>query len=216
MASLTVWGRRNAFNVQKVLWFLDELGVSFSHRDAGGSFGGLSSPEFLAMNPHGRVPVVRDGDVVVWESHAILRYLAACYGGERFWPLSPADRVRVDEWMDWAQATLQPDFMKLFWSFFRTPEAHRDARQIQAAQEACKRHFLLLDVWLGRHLYLAGPEFTLADIPAGTALYRYFEMGLDVACHPHVMEWYARLAERQAYRKHVTVPFDELRGRLAF
>ncbi|MCC5812901.1 MAG: glutathione S-transferase [Ectothiorhodospiraceae bacterium] len=216
MASLAVWGRRNAFNVQKVLWFLDELGVPWSHHDAGGAFGGLGSPEFLAMNPHGRVPVVKDGNQAVWESHGILRYLAASYGGERFWPSTPGDRAHIDGWMDWAQTTLQPDFMKLFWSYYRTPEEQRDRNQIQAAQQACEHHSHLLDDWLDGRPYLAGEEFTLADIPAGTALYRYFEMGLETVRPPNVMSWYARLADRPAYRKHIMVPFRELRGRLQF
>ena len=211
-----VWGRRSAFNVQKVLWLLDELEVPFSPRNAGGAFGGLGSPQFLAMNPHGRVPVLSDGDHVVWESHAILRYLAATYGRERFWPAAPAARTRIDGWMDWAQTTLQPDFMRLFWSFYRTPEEQRDWEQIQAALKACDQHFRLLDRWLEGRSYLAGAEFTLADIPAGTALYRYFEMGLEVARHPNVVSWYAHLSERPAYREHVMVPFDELRGRVQF
>ncbi len=216
MSSVAIWGRRSAFNVQKVLWFLDELGLLYSHQDAGGAFGGLGSPEFLAMNPHGRVPVIKDGNQAVWESHAILRYLAASYGGERFWPSSPGVRAHIDGWMDWAQTTLQPDFMKLFWNYYRTPEEQRDRNQIQAAQQACEPHFRLLDDWLDGRPYLAGEELTLADIPAGTALYRYFEMGLETVRPPNVMSWYARLADRPAYRRHIMVPFEELRGRLQF
>lgn len=216
MTPLTVWGRRSAFNVQKVLWFLGELGITFTHHNAGGSFGGLSSPDFLAMNPHARVPVLKDGELIVWESHAILRYLAATYGGEGFWSASPAVRARIDGWMDWAQTTLQPDFMRLFWGFYRMPTPQRNNTQIKAAQAQCDQHFRRINEWLGQYPYLAGPEFTLADVPAGTALYRYFEMGLDVVCHSHVMEWYARLAERSGYREHVMVPFGELQGRLEF
>src|SRR5436305_1023582 len=108
---LTVWGRLNSFNVQKVLWLVGELALPFEHVSAGGAVGGLDTPEFREMNPHGRVPVIRDGDVVVWESHAIMRYLAARYGQGRFWSDDPADRSIADRWMDWAQATLQPDFL---------------------------------------------------------------------------------------------------------
>ena len=108
---LKLWGRRNPFNVQKVLWLLAELELEHDHIDAGGSFGGLDEPAFRAMNPHGRVPDIDDGGVVVWESHAILRYLAACYGPASFWSDDAAERFQADRWMDWTLATLQRDFM---------------------------------------------------------------------------------------------------------
>lgn len=104
---LKVWGRGSSFNVQKVLWLVGELGLSHRHIPAGGDHGGLDEPSFLAMNPHGRVPVIDDGGVMVWESHAILRYLAARYGGSEWWPASPVDRAQADGWMDWAQTALQ-------------------------------------------------------------------------------------------------------------
>ena len=108
---LKVWGRRSSFNVQKVMWLVGELGLEHEHIDAGGSFGGLDTPDFLAMNPHGRVPVIRDGEVTVWESHAVLRYLAARHGAGQFWPDDPAMRAAIDGWMDWSQTALQPDFL---------------------------------------------------------------------------------------------------------
>lgn len=216
MSTIIVWGRRSAFNVQKVLWMLGELAIEFDHRDAGGSAGGLDRPEFLAMNPHGRVPVIADGQVIVWESHSILRYLAATYGSGSLWSESPALRSAADRWMDWSLATLQPDFMKLFWGAFRTPESERDQAAIRAALSACDRHFRMLDAQLESQPFLAGSELTMADLPAGTSLYRYFEMGIDVPRPPHVCAWYSRLAARPAYREHVMVPFEELRGRLQF
>jgi hypothetical protein len=108
---LKIWGRRSSFNVQKVMWLIGELDLAHEHIDAGGSFGGLDSPAFLAMNPHGRIPVIRDDDATVWESHAVFRYLAARYGAGRFWSNDPAVRAGVDGWMDWSQTALQPDFL---------------------------------------------------------------------------------------------------------
>ncbi|WP_198588816.1 glutathione S-transferase N-terminal domain-containing protein [Alloalcanivorax mobilis] len=151
-----VWGRRSAFNVQKVLWLLDELALAYQHRDAGGEFGGLDEPAFLALNPHGRVPVLQDGAVVVWESHAILRYLAAQYGDADLWGPSPAQRSLADRWMDWSQTTLQPAFMALFAAFYRTPAEHHDARRIAEAVAECERHFELLAGW--RPLYPGGRD----------------------------------------------------------
>jgi glutathione S-transferase len=211
---LKVWGRRSAFNVQKVMWLIGELGLPHERVDAGGSFGGLDSPAFLAMNPHGRIPVVDDDGVIVWESHAIIRYLSARHAAGGLWPEDPARRSHADRWMDWAQATLQRDFMGLFWGFHRTPEPMRDWSLIRDRADRCARHFALLDRHLADRPFLAGDRLTVGDLPAGTALYRYFELELPRPPVPHVEAWYARLAERPAYRRHVMVPFGELRGRL--
>lgn len=210
---LTVWGRRSAFNVQKVLWLAGELGLAHRHVEAGGAHGGLDHPDFLAMNPHGRVPVIDDAGWVVWESHAILRYLADRHGAAAMWPSDPAARSRSDCWMDWAQTALQPAFMDLFWGFYRTPEALRNRVAIEDALTRCARHYALLDRWLADRPYLAGERFTLADIPAGTSLYRYLTLEVERPELPNVRAWYDRLALRPAYRAHVMAPYDELRGR---
>jgi glutathione S-transferase len=103
---------------------------------------GLDAPAFLAMNPHGRVPVIEDGDATVWESHAILRYLAARHGAGQFWSDDPVARARVDGWMDWSQTSLQPDFLVgVFWGFYRTPEDKRNWPAIRASLARCTRHF---------------------------------------------------------------------------
>jgi len=211
-----LWGRRSAFNVQKVLWTAAELGLDFEHVEVGGAAGGLDTREFLAMNPHGRIPVLSDGESVIWESHAIVRYLAARYGVGTLWPEDPVARSHADRWMDWSQTTLQPDFMALFWGFYRTPEAQRHAKRIEAAAQSCVAHFEKLDTHLAERPFLAGDAFTMGDVPAGTSLHRYFEMGFPVPKLPHVHAWHARLAEHDAYRVHVERPFDELRGRLDF
>jgi glutathione S-transferase len=211
-----LFGRRSAYNVQKVLWALGELGLPHENVEAGGAAGGLDTPEFLALNPHGRVPVLVDGETVVWESNTIVRYLAARYGAGRLWPDDPAERSLAERWMDWELATLQPDFMALFWGFFRTPEARREAEPIARAARRCAADFAQLDAQLAQAPFLAGERFGIGDIPAGTALHRYFEMGAEVPHPPHVRAWYERLAARPAYREHVMRPFEELRGRLSF
>ena len=212
---LTIWGRPSSFNTQKVLWLADEMGLAYRHIPAGGSFGGLDTPEFLAMNPHGRIPVIDDDGTVVWESHAILRYLAARHGNGRFWRDDPAERSRIDAWMDWSHTRLQPDFLNgVFWGFYRTPERLRDAGAVAKSVARCTADFRLLDQVLGGRPYLGGGAISLADIPAGTALYRYFELDIERPSVPNVEAWYRRLRERPAYRARVMLPFDELRGRL--
>lgn len=214
---LKVWGRRSSFNVQKVLWLVGELELAHEHIPAGGSFGRLDEPTFRALNPHGRVPVLEVGDVVVWELHAILRYLAARYGRGNFWSEDPATRAQVDGWMDWSQTALQPAFLNgVFWGYYRTPEALRNWPAIRNSLDRCADLFGLLDRTLGERPFITGDKLSLADIPAGTSLYRYFELDIQRPALPNVQAWYQRLQQRSAYRQNVMIPFEELRGRLDY
>jgi glutathione S-transferase len=213
---LTVWGRRNAHNVQKVTWLVGELGLAHRHVPLGGGFGGLDDPAFLTMNPHGRVPVIDDDGVVVWESHSILRYLAARYGKHTFWSEDPGERSRAERWMDWNLASLQPAFMDLFWGFYRTPDAERDWPKIRDALARTAHAMEQLDRQLAGRAFLAGDSLTLADVPAAVSLYRYFNLEIERPPLPNVETWYGRLSERPAYRTHVMIPFADLRGRLAY
>jgi glutathione S-transferase len=179
------------------MWLVGELGIEHRHIEAGGRFGGLDAPEFRAMNPHGRVPVIDDNGAIVWESHAVLRYLAACYGRGSFWSHDAATRSLSDRWMDWAQTSLQPDL-------------HAIKERINKSA----KHFQLLDRWLADRAFMLGDQLTLADIPIGTHLYRYFNLDIERPSVPNVEAWYQRLQDRSAYRMHVMIPFDELRGRL--
>jgi len=119
--------------------------------------------------------------------------------------------------MDWSQTALQPDFLNgVFWGYYRTPEAQRDLPAIERSLGRCTAHFRLLDGILQARPFLAGDELSLADIPAGTALYRYFELDIPRPDLPHVAAWYDRLRRRPAYREHVMLPFGDLRGRLEY
>jgi glutathione S-transferase len=215
---LQVWGRRNSSNVQKVMWLIGELDLPHEHIPAGGSFGLTQSAEFLAMNPHGRVPVIKDSDgTIVWESHSILRYLAARYGSPRFWSEDAGRRSQADRWMDWSQSSLQPAFLTgVFWGFYRTPEALRNAKSIDENLGRCAQYFQLLDRVLAERPFIAGDSLSLGDIAAGSNLYRYFELDIKRPDVPNVEAWYERLQLRPAFREHVMVRFDELFGRLDF
>ncbi len=213
---LKIWGRRNSINVQKVMWAVGELGVEHEHIDAGGPFGKLDTEEFEQLNPNRRVPVIDDGGTVVWESHAIVRYLAAKYGAGALWPEDPGLRARGDMWMDWVTADLQPAFIGVFWNFYRTPEAQRNWNVIRQGIARSTILFRLLDRHLEGKRFIAGDSFTMGDIPAGTQLYRYFELEIDRPGLPNVEAWHQRLQEREAYRTHVMVPFENLKGKLSF
>lgn len=214
---LKLWGRRSSANVQKVLWLVGELDLPHDLIPAGGDFGGLDDPAFRAMNPHGKVPVIADGAVVVWESHAILRYLAATYGENRFWSADPAVRAPLDGWMDWAQMALQPAFLTgVFWGGYRTPRAQRDTAAVARALELTAQGLARVDARLADGPFVGGQALSLADIAIGTHLYRYFELEIERPALSHLQAWYDRLQDRPAYREHVMVPFAELEGRLAF
>ena len=213
---IEIWGRANAYNVQKVLWMLRELELEFRHHDVGSVDGELESPGFLRLNPHARVPVIRDGEAVIWESNTILRYLAARFDSGGLWTDDAFERSLAERWMDWELATLQADFIDLFWGFYRTPEDARDTAAIAGAARRCARDFEALERQLQATPYLGGARFGIGDISCAVCLYRYFEMGFEVPRPGQVMRWYARLSERPAFRETVMTAFDELRGRLEF
>jgi len=214
---IKVWGRRNSLNVQKVLWLVGELNLPHERVDAGGPFGRLSEPQFGALNPNRLVPVLEDDGLAIWESHSILRYLAARYGGEEYWPADAGARSVFDRWMDWCQAHWQPAFLTgVFWGFYRTPEPGRDWNAIKRSIGLCSELMRIVEADLKERSYLAADRITLGDIPLGTSLYRYFELEIDRPSLPRVEAWYARLKGRPAYREHVMVRFDDLKGRLAF
>lgn len=215
-AILTLWGRASSANVQKTLWALEELQLPFSHRLVGGAHGGLDDPAYLAMNPNGLVPVLQDGALTVWESHATLRYLAAQYGQETLWRSDPAERALVDQWTDWTATTFQPGWIALFWLLVRTPRDQHDDKAITAAFAKTASALRILDANLIERDYLAGDRLSYADIAAGVALYRWFSMDITRPAMPGVENWYRRLQERPAFRKTVMVSYAELVGRLAF
>jgi len=213
---LELWGRKNAYNVQKVVWILAELKLEYLHHDVGSMAGDLDSAEFLALNPHARIPVLRHRDAIIWESNSIVRYLSAAYGCGTLWSENALDRSCADRWMDWELSKLQPDFIDLFWGFYRTPPEARNQQAIATAQHRCAQHFELLDRHLESRPFLAGETFTMGDIPVAVCLYRYFQMGLAVDQPEHVQQWYQRLAQRRAFADTIMIPFDELKGRLDY
>ena len=134
---LTIWGRANSVNVQKVLWCLHELDLAYDRIDAGMQFGKNNEAAYLAMNPNGRVPTLVDGDFVLWESNSVMRYLCMAYGqNSPIYPQAPRERAAVDRWLDWTLSTLQPVDRPVFWALVRTPAEKRDMAAIQKDVEA--------------------------------------------------------------------------------
>ena len=210
---LKIWGRANSINVQKAMWAVGELDLPHERIDVGGKFGGLDDAGYLTMNPNALIPVIDDGGAVVWESNAIVRYLAAKYGEGSLWSTEPELRARADQWMDWMQTTLIHPFMGLFVGLVRTPPGDRDPPAIEAAAARLIECYRVLDRHLESRPYLAGDDFTMADIPAGATLYRYYDMEIERPELKHLGDWHDRLSARPAYRTHVMVSYDDLRAR---
>lgn len=210
---LTVWGRANSSNVQVLMWCIGELGLEYVRHDVGHRFGGTDTPEFIAMNPNRTVPVMRDGDgAPMWESAAMVRYLAARYGSGGFWPDDLAARAEVDKWAEWAKINVALAFTgPVFWKAVRTAEKDRDADLIRANVAVLEKRLGLAEAQLGRHGFLAGSELTVADIHLGGVLYRYYDIDIERADLPRLAEYYARLTERPAFREHVMVSYEALR-----
>lgn len=203
---LRIWGRTSSINVQKVMWTVGELGLAHERLDAGGAFGGLDSEAYGRLNPNRRIPVLEDGGTVVWESNAIVRYLAAKHGAGTLWAEDPARRSMADRWMEWQVTTLLPPLHPIFWGLIRTPEQERDMAAIEAAAKAIQPLWRLLDEHLARSCFVAGDDFSMGDIPLGCAFWRYLNLDVERPSLPNVQLWFAELKKREAYRRHVMLP----------
>ena len=209
---IRVHGRKTSSNVQPIMWLCAELGLEVERLDVGGAFGGNDTPEYLAMNPMGRVPVLQDGDLTMFESQAILRYLAAQYGCDAVW--HPSARVRAvhDMWMEWAKLNVAMEFnYKVFWQLVRTPASGRDHALVRSGVEAVHRLMPMADARIARHGWLADEAISLADFTFGVQLYRYYTVDFERPATPHLDDYYARLQEREAYRTHAMISYESLR-----
>ncbi len=213
---LKILGRTTSFNVQKVLWLADELSLEYEHIELGGKFGGLDSEEFALLNPMKKVPVLVDEQHSIWESHTILRYLAAKYGDTTWYPDSAFKRSLYERWLDWSQTIFQPAFMAVFWGYYRMPANKRNMAVVQSKLEKCCSCLEIVNNQLSTFTFLAGDAITLADISVGAILYRLTEQGLDISLPENVNSWYQKLKLRSGYQKWVMSDFSELKGREEF
>lgn len=204
---IKIWGRKNSVNVQKVLWCCDELELSYERVDAGGTFGGTRKPEYLAMNPTGLIPTIRDDGFTLWESNSIVRYLAAKHGAGTLWPEDPAARALAEKWMDYQLGTVWVSFRAAFLGLVRTPPEERDLDQIRASLESTEAALAILDAHLASEDYVAGVNLTVGDIALGTTVYRWLNMDIQRPKMPNLETWHERLSNRTAYQTNVMVPF---------
>lgn len=205
---ITLWGRNNSTNVKKVLWTLEELGIPYNQILAGLEHGLNHDAEYLAMNPNGLVPLLRDDktDLILWESNTIVRYLLAEYGQDSLWIADPARRAQGEKWMDWANGSLSPAHRGILMGLVRTPPEKRDMAAIAASKKACDEQFAILDSALAQSPWLSGDAFGAGDIAVAPFVYNLFNATDGWTPRPHLQAWYQKLTERPAYRKAVMIP----------
>jgi glutathione S-transferase len=209
---LKIWGRASSSNVQKVMWAVGELGLPHERIDAGGAFGRLDTAEYQAMNPNRLVPVLDDDGFTLWESNAIVRYLAETYGRGTLASQDRKSFAHADQWMDWTATTAQPLIITtIFWGLIRTPAADRNHAALAAAIKTAGEKLGLLDAHLAGRDYVGGATLSMADIPIGSLMYRYYTLPIDRPKLPNVEAWYARLQHRAPYRDHVMIDYSGLK-----
>ena len=203
---LRIWGRDNSINVQKALWCCEEMEVPYERVDAGGSFGVVNTQQYRNLNPNGLVPTIEDDGFVLWESNAIVRYLAGKYGAGTLEPAETRARARANSWMDWQLTVAHPPLTPVFWGLIRTPPEKRDMKLIAAEAEKVGQQLQVLEQGLDGKDYVAGKTFTMGDIIVGVFIWRWY--ALDVT-HPklsRIEAYHERLKQRPAFQKHVAKP----------
>jgi glutathione S-transferase len=202
---ITIYGRTTAWNVRKVLFFLEDVGIPYERLDYGRGFSPTNTPEFLALNPNAMVPVLADGGTVIWESHTILRYLAAKNGPESYYPSNLERRAVTDQWLDWKIAHVTPAIRPLFFRHFLKMGEFTD-REVQEGEAECARLFTILDGQLAKTgAYVAGPDITIADSSIGMAVHRWLNLPLKRPAVPHIERYYEMLSRLPSYEKTVKI-----------
>ena len=205
---LKIWGRVNSVNVKKALWATEELGLKYERVDAGMEHGVTKTPEYLKMNPNSLVPTIDDDGFVLWESHSIVRYLAAKHAMGRLCPADLRAHADAERWMDWA-FTFQRAMRDVFWGLIRTPPEKRDAKAIEEGRVASNKLAAeVLERQLEKKTYVTGDAFTMGDIPIGCEVQRWMRVPIERPKLPNVEAWFGRLRARPAYQKIVDIPLS--------
>lgn len=199
---LEIWGRKNSINVQKVVWCAAELGLDFDRKDAGLAHG--FPEDFEEINPNMKVPAISDDGFTLWESHAIVRYLAAKNGS--LIPTDSQGRADCERWMDWQHTTIWETLKPIFFGMVRTAPEERDNAAIQTAVDQTAASFGVLESQLSDRDYVLGDEFSVADIPLVVSAYRWFEMEIDRPDLQNFSAYYGRVKERPAFQEHCMFP----------
>ena len=205
---LKIWGRKNSVNVQKVLWCCEEIAVEYQRIDAGGDFGLVKTPAYLSLNPNALVPTIEDQGLVLWESNAIVRYLAAKHAARGLWPDDLKTRAEADQWMDWSSSTFWPALRPLFIGLIRTSANQRNPHVLEDFRRKTAAALAIVDRHLESRMFLAGDNFTVSDIALGCGVWRWMALAIERPLLPNVQRWFDSLADRPAYKKIVMLPLS--------
>lgn len=209
---LKIWGRKSSINVQKALWAAAELRIAFENPQVGGPFGKTDTPDYGRMNPNRLVPVIDDNGFILWESSAIVRYLANAYGKGKLAPADVKQLAVADQWTDWSMTTVYPELIPgLFAQLIRVPAKDRNPADLAAKAKRSGERLMMLDAHLEGRSFITGHDFTFADIVVGSLMYRYYTMPIERPVLPHVEAWYARLAERKPYQDNVMLEWESMK-----
>jgi len=201
---LKMIGRASSANVMKVMWFCDEIGLAYEREDAGLHYGRTRDPDYIAMNPNATVPTIIDDGFVLWESNSIVRYLANKHKSALY-PAELQERASAERWMDWQLAVFGPAMAPVFQGLIRTKPENRDMKAIEAGRDRWSNAMSIIDRYLAKTEYLAGPRFTIGDIPVGVMVYRWFNLDIKREDYPNARRWYDALCKRPPYQKHIMV-----------
>jgi glutathione S-transferase len=201
---LRILGKASSINVRKLLWTCAELGLAFEREDWGSGFRSTRQPDFLALNPNAMVPVLVDGDAVLWESNTICRYLASRYGEDRpLLPREPLARARVEQWMDWQATELNNSWRYAFMALVRNSPAHTDPVQVEAGIAQWNRHMGILEAQVAKTgAYVAGADFSLADVVLGLSLNRWLMTPMERPAYPALQAYAGLLRLRPGCREY--------------
>ncbi|HVE48889.1 MAG TPA: glutathione S-transferase family protein [Casimicrobiaceae bacterium] len=203
---LKIWGRISSINVQKVVACAQELGLRFERVDAGGKFGVVDTDAYAKLNPNRLVPTIEDGDFVLWESNAIVRYLARVHGSGSLWPSDAKAGADADRWMEWQSTTVNPALFGAFWNLIRTEPDKRDQAAIEASMSKLEQQMTIFDAHLAGKRWVTGDTFTMGDIPIACSVHRWFGLPCEHQARPNVQRWLAQIHERPAFKGVLTLP----------
>ena len=205
---IQIWGRLSSLNVRKVVWAAREVAAPFTRVEAGMAFGVVNTPEYRALNPNGMVPTLQDGELVLWESNVIVRYLCAKYAPDTLYPQALAQRFDAERWMDWQQTTFNAAGAPAFLQWIRMPAEQRDKQAIAKSVTATEPLLARLDKHLAQQAYMAGEAFTMADIPIATDIHRWFGLPQPRPKLPHLQRWFDAILQRPAAKGVLDLPLS--------
>jgi glutathione S-transferase len=205
---LKIWGRISSINVRKAVLAAQWLEIPFQRIDAGHEYGIVRTPEYLAKNPNGQIPLIEDGDFQLWESNVIVRYLCAKHSPGKLYPQDLAARFDAERWMDWQQTTLNSAGRNAFMQLIRTPADKRNTELVAQSAAATESLMALLDDHLSRRAFMAGDAFSMADIPIACELHRWRGLPLERPARPHLERWYQGILAQPASRGVLDLPLS--------